>query len=52
MSNQDLVNLLASATSEYTPEGYKSLQELVKILAQCVMIDDDGNPVIRVKSVE
>lgn len=53
MTNQELVNLLASAVeSEFSDESYKSMQQLVRIIASCVELDEDGNAVIRVKSVD
>lgn len=51
LSNQELLELIASATSD-APESYKSMQELLAIIASCVGIDDDGNPYIRVQQVE
>ena len=42
LSKQELVNLIASATSN-EDDSYKSMQELVYIIAQCVDVDEDGN---------
>lgn len=52
LDTQSLVALIASATAEGVEGSYKSLQELVRIIASCIEIDDDGNPVLRVKSVD
>ena len=52
LSNQDMVRLLASATSDDT-NSYKSMQELIKILASCVGIDEEtGEAYIKVKDAE
>lgn len=52
LSNQDMVRLLASATSE-SDDSYKSMQELIKILASCVGIDEEtGEAYIKVKDAE
>ena len=52
LSNQDLLNLIASATSE-SPDSYKSIQELLQIIASCIGIDEDtGEVFFNVKSVE
>ena len=52
LSNQDMVRLLASATSE-SEDSYKSMQELIKILASCVGIDEEtGEAYIKVKDAE
>lgn len=49
LSNQDMVRLLASATSD-SDDSYKSMQELIKILASCVGIDEEtGEAYIKVK---
>ena len=47
-----MVRLIASATSD-SPDSYKSLQELVRIIASCVEVDETDNKVyLRVKTVE
>jgi hypothetical protein len=52
LSNQDMVRLLASATSE-SDDSYKSMQELIKILASCVGIDEEtGEAYIKIKDAE
>lgn len=52
LSNQDMVRLLASATSD-SDDSYKSMQELIKILASCVGIDEEtGEAYIKVKDAE
>lgn len=52
ISNQDMVRLLASATSD-SDDSYKSMQELIKILASCVGIDEEtGEAYIKVKDAE
>ena len=52
LSNQDMARLLASATSDDT-DSYKSMQELIKILASCVGIDEEtGEAYIKVKDAE
>lgn len=52
LSNQDMVRLLASATSS-SDDSYKSIQELIKIIASCVGIDEDtGEAYIKVKDEE
>ena len=52
LNNQDMVRLLASATSDDT-DSYKSMQELIKILASCVGIDEEtGEAYIKVKDAE
>lgn len=51
LSTQDLVRLIASATSN-DDGNYKSLQELVRIIASCIEIDEEtGTPYLRVKNV-
>lgn len=51
LSKQELVELIAQATSEGV-DSYKSVQELLAIIASCIDIDGDGNPYVRVQSVE
>ncbi len=52
MTNQELVKLLADAVeSEFSDESYKSMQELIRILASCVGIDETtGEVYIKVRS--
>ena len=51
LSKQELVELIAKATTDGV-DSYKSMQELLLIIASCIDIDDDGNPYVRVQSVE
>ena len=52
LSNQEMIQLIASATSD-TDDSYKSIQELIKIIASCVGVDEDtGEVFLRVKNVE
>lgn len=52
LSNQDMVRLLASATSD-SDDSYKSMQELIRIIASCVGIDEEtGEAYIKVKDAE
>ena len=52
ISNQDMVRLLASATSD-SDDSYKSMQELIRIIASCVGIDEEtGEAYIKVKDAE
>lgn len=50
LSNQDIVRLIADATDN-TDTSYKSMQELLLIIASCIGVDEDtGEAYIRVKS--
>ena len=52
MSNQDILNLIASATSD-TDDSYKSMQDLLRVIASCVGVDEEtGEVFLRVKEVE
>lgn len=52
MSNQELLQLIASATSDDS-SNFKSIQELIRIIAACVGIDEDtGEAYIKVKDTE
>lgn len=52
LSNQDMIQLLASATSDNI-DSYKSIQELIRIIASCVGVDEDtGEVFLKVKEVE
>lgn len=52
LSIQDMVRLLANSTSDES-DTYKSVQELLKIIASCVEVDEnDGKIYLRVKSVD
>lgn len=52
LSNQDMVRLIASATSD-NDDSYKSMQELIRIIASCVGVDEDtGEAYIKVKDAE
>lgn len=52
MSNQELLQLIASATSDDS-SNFKSIQELIRIIASCVGIDEDtGEAYIKVKDAE
>lgn len=54
LNTQELARLIASATSsDDIDSSYKSLQELVRIIASCVAIDEEtGEPYIRVQQIE
>lgn len=49
LSEQELVQLIARATSEDVESGYKSMQELIRIIASCIGIDDDGEAYLKIK---
>lgn len=52
LSNQDMVRLLASATSS-SDDSYKSIQKLLQIIVSCVGIDEEtGEAYIKVKDEE
>lgn len=52
LSNQDMVKLIANATSD-TDDSYKSMQELIRVVASCVGVDEDtGEVFLKVKEVE
>ncbi len=52
LSNQDMIRLIASATSN-DDDSYKSIQELIRIIASCVGVDEEtGDVFLRVKEVE
>ena len=52
LTNQDMVRLIAAATSD-NDDNYKSMQELLAIIASCVEVDETDNKVyLRVKTVE
>ena len=52
LSNQDMVKLIADATSD-SDDSYKSMQELIRIIASCVGVDEDSGEVfLKVKEVE
>ena len=52
VSNQEMIQLIASATSD-SIDSYKSLQELIRIIASCVGVDDEtGEVFLKVKEVE
>ena len=52
LTNQEMVALLAAATSDDT-DSYKSMQDLIKILASCVGIDEEtGEVYLRVKDAD
>lgn len=52
LTNQEMVALLAAATSDDT-DSYKSMQELIKILASCVGVDEEtGEVYLRVKDAD
>lgn len=52
LSNQEMIQLLASATSE-SIDSYKSIQELIRIIASCVGVDEEtGEVFLKVKEVE
>lgn len=52
LSNQDMVRLIASATSDDN-DSYKSMQELIRIIASCVGVDEEtGDVFLKVKEVE
>lgn len=52
LSNQDMVRLIASATSDDN-DSYKSMQELIRIIASCVGVDEEtGEVFLKVKEVE
>lgn len=52
ISNQEMLQLIASATSD-SIESYKSIQELIRIIASCVGVDEEtGEVFLKVKEVE
>lgn len=52
VSNQEMLQLIASATSD-TDDSYKSIQELIRIIASCVGVDEEtGEVFLKVKEVE
>lgn len=52
ISNQEMIQLIASATSD-SIDSYKSIQELIRIIASCVGVDDEtGEVFLKVKEVE
>ena len=52
LTNQEMVRLIASATSD-NEDSYKSMQELIRIIASCVEVDEtDNKAYLRVKTVE
>ena len=52
MSNQELLQLIASATSDDS-SNFKSIQELIRIIASCIEIDKTtGQVYLRVKEAE
>lgn len=53
LSNQDMVQLLASATNGNDDNSFKSMQELIRIIASCVGVDEEtGDVFLKVKEVE
>lgn len=52
LSNQEMIQLIASATND-SIDSYKSIQELIKIIASCVGVDEEtGEVFLKVKEVE
>lgn len=52
LSNQEMIQLIASATND-SIDSYKSIQELIKIIASCVGVDEEtGDVFLKVKEVE
>lgn len=52
VSNQEMIQLIASATSD-SIDSYKSIQELIRIIASCVGVDDEtGEVFLKVKEVD
>ena len=52
ISNQEMLQLIASATSD-SIDSYKSIQELIRIIASCVGVDEEtGEVFLKVKEVE
>lgn len=52
LSNQEMVQLLASATSDNI-DSFKSMQELIRIIASCVGVDEEtGEVFLKIKEVE
>lgn len=52
VSNQEMIQLIASATSD-SIDSYKSIQELIRIIASCVGVDEEtGEVFLKVKEVE
>lgn len=52
ISNQEMIQLIASATSD-SIDSYKSIQELIRIIASCVGVDEEtGEVFLKVKEVE
>ena len=53
LSNQDMIKLIADATNGNNDDSYKSMQELIKIIASCVGVDEEtGEVFLKVKEVE
>lgn len=52
LSNQEMIKLIADATND-SIDSYKSMQELIRIIASCVGVDEDtGEVFLKVKEVE
>ena len=52
LSNQEMIQLIASATNDNI-DSYKSMQELIRIIASCVGVDEEtGEVFLKVKEVE
>lgn len=52
-STQDLVKLLAEASSEFKTDEFKSIRELLLLIAACVEVDEEtGDISLRVKFEE
>lgn len=52
LSNQEMIQLIASATSD-SIDSYKAIQELIRIIASCVGVDEEtGEVFLKIKEVE
>lgn len=53
LSNQDMIKLIADATNGNDDNSFKSMQELIRVIASCVGVDEDtGEVFLKVKEVE
>ena len=53
LSNQDMIKLIADATNGNNDDSFKSMQELIRIIASCVGVDEEtGEVFLKVKEVE
>lgn len=53
LSNQEMIKLIADATNGNDDDSFKSMQELIRIIASCVGVDEEtGEVFLKVKEVE